>query len=148
MIKAIIPLLLALFLLGCSANQTVCDTSRCKSNSCLLEQRQVLCHQDKQLCADFDRNLPAYREAAYFGIKDLDAQREYLDSYLNTPGFLHPDTEFLRHLVSDEQLTALRDLPQIQYQAKLDELKNLIPDWERFREQCCLVGPQCQMECN
>lgn len=141
MIKVIIPVLLALLLMACSVNQTMqCDTTRCKMDTCMLEQKNTLQQLDNQLLASFNANLPACREEIYYAIKDLDAQRQILAKYLDTPGLLHPDTEFLRHLVSDEQLVAWRNLPLMEYKDQLDELRNLIPDWEKFREKCCLTG--------
>ena len=142
MIKSVFLLLLALLLLGCSANKSMSGCGQnCNGDYNLSKQLNLNMQQIEQSLQSLNDNFSAYHESLFFSIKDVDAQVNELRQYLNTPGLANPDADFLLHQVSDAQLKSYEKQPAIDCGKHADDMRNNIacPD-NRMQQGCAATG--------
>lgn len=137
MYKIIIPFLLTLLLFACSANQTASAPPRedCKTID-LAKHVSVFRQLNDELLDNLYQNLPEYRKTILQPVADIDYHRQQLALVLDTEGFLNPDTEFLRHLISEDLFDYNKTLSTLDLTEIREEIKNYIPDYEKHRRPC------------
>jgi hypothetical protein len=130
MTRLIVPLLLALAFLGCSANRSQeADDCYCQQG-CSLQLVKLNRNLDKLAMVNFEHNLPELKEQTFGAVTHADDLIRY-SYYMDTP-----DPLFMRSLVSLKQLEAFRQQHQIGYDNARQELKTYITDWEKYRCTC------------
>ena len=128
--RLMIPLLLALVLLGCSVNQSQpADDCVCRQG-CSLKLIKLNRNLDKLAMVNFEHNLPELKEQTFGAVTNADNLIRY-SYYMDTP-----DPLFLRSLVSLEQLEAFRQMHKISYESARQDAKTHITDWEKYRCHC------------
>lgn len=134
MFKIIIPMLLTLMLFACSANQTVYSPpgGDCKPidlNNHVPSFRQL----NAKLLDNLIQNLPGYRQTILDPVSDIDKHRQQMHLVLDTDAFLNPDTDFIKHLISEDLLDYNKSLSALDLTEIRTEIKNYIPDYEKHR---------------
>jgi hypothetical protein len=129
MIKAILPLLIVLLLMGCSVNQTVNGSGRnCCVNCSLGQQLGIYRVQYQQALQNLNDKLPDYREHIFKNINDAEARSLVLREYLYTPSLSNPDLKALRTAVSDDLFGCTAVQPGPDYQHQADAVQHYVSD--------------------
>ncbi|GEM_PF-3574231 len=134
MFKIIIPMLLAMLLFACSANQTVYsppggDCKPINLSNHVPSFRQL----NAELLDNLNHNLPEYRKTILDPVPDIDQHRKELRFVLDTEGFLNPDTDLIKHLISEELFGYNKSLSALDLTEIKKEIKNYIPDYDKHR---------------
>lgn len=133
--RIISPLLLILLLAG-SISLAFAETGgRCKP-ICLMEQIPAFRQANQELLDSFYNNLPGYRKTVLQPVADIDFHREQFALDMSSPGFMNPETEFLRYLISDELFDYKATLSTLDLSQVRNDIKTYIPDHEIHRCKC------------
>ena len=136
--KYLFLLLILVVLAACSSNKTNYQNTETPLNQIDLDKALEQSRADNQQAIDkLNKNLETYRTNLNSGLEELEALRKEFEELLNDPDFINPDTEQLKHYVSDKDKDAAQRLNKIEYKDKLELIKNRIKEIEKYlREDC------------